>query len=129
MVFFIGIPKSLPESCTGLLCILFHHLVRDLQILQLNHMLVQPLAVWLFLRIILLQFFVSFKPVADGICHQKFSRVDSSFFFDVFFPDLFQHASLGRQVETVISGQIIPGWTKTVPVQDGSHHVPVTEQY
>ena len=101
--------------------------VGDLEVLQLDEVAVDPLAVRLTAGVVFLQLLVVHDFALDGVHQQHLAGAETVFDQNVL-RLTGQHAHLGREDHPAVFGDVVAAGAQTVAVQHSAHHVAVGEE-
>ena len=87
--------------------------------------MIQPFAVRLALRIVILNGIIINECTLFGIYQKHFSRMQTFLFNDLLSRNAIQCAYLRRKNQIAVICDIIPGRAQTVSVQNSAHHIAV----
>ena len=123
----IGVAEGLLQPVQPVSGVALHPVVGNRQILQMEQVAVQPLAVGLTGGVGFLQLVVADDTALGGVHQQHTAGLEAGFLHDLLGGNI-QYAHLRGQNESAVPGDIIPGGTQAVAVQHGSHHVAIGEE-
>ena len=122
----IGVAEGLVQPVPQLLGVGLHPLVGDGEVLQIDQMGVQPLAVGLLAGVAALQLAVVHQAALPQVGQQHPAGLEPGFLHD-FFGGNIQYAHLGGQNELVTVGEVPAAGPQAVAVQNRAHGVAVGE--
>ena len=123
----VAVAEDLIETVTHLLRVRRDLPVRDLQILDVEEVPVEPLTVRLTCRIGLLALLVRDDALRLRVDEQHTARLESGLLHDMLRVDV-EDADLGGQDQSVVVGDVVSGRTEAVTVEGRADHITIGEE-
>ena len=123
----VAVAEDLIETVTHLLRVRRDLPVRDLQILDVEEVPVEPLTVRLTCRIGLLALLVRDDALCLRVDEQHTARLKTGLLHDVLRVDV-EDADLGGQDQSVVVGDVVSGRTEAVTIEGRADHITIREE-
>ena len=122
--FLIGIAEGLLHLLQHVLPVPRYSLIRNPQILQADHMGIDPLAVRLSAGIVLFQLFIIDHTPFQGVDQQHLARMKAFLDHNLLRRNR-QHTDLRGENQGIVIRNQIAGRTQAVPVENSAHHIAI----
>ena len=100
--------------------------LRRLDIVDVEHVLIEPLLIGLGRCQPLLDLLVPYDPALNGVDQEHLPRLKAAFLDDLFLWDI-NDTDFGCHDSQIVIGDPVAGRTQAVSIEDGADHTPVSE--